>query len=194
MAYKIANIKWLRDQGWSISSSYASGFCPTYNEIVNEIPKGSITVDVNGTCIATSKVYTNNQLVCESDISISSTPTCSCSKINVTTTELNISASSALTQVGTITDSSCTSSVTYESTQSTWLTASTSGTNIRIGCSKNTTINSRNGSIKIKMNGIICATVNVTQNGITCPQYHIVPDKQVTCDGGVVNFSIATNE
>ena len=70
MAYKIANIKWLRDQGWSISSSYASSLCPTYNEIVNEIPKNSITVDVNGTCIATSKAYANNQLVCESDITI----------------------------------------------------------------------------------------------------------------------------
>ena len=193
MAYKIANIKWLRDQGWSISSSYASGLCPTYNEIVNEIPKGSITVDVNGTCVATSKAYTNNQLVCEGDISIGSAPTCTCSKINVTTTELNISASSALTQVGTITDSSCTSNVTYESTQSTWLTASTSGTNIRIECSKNTTFNSRNGSVNIKMNGTTCATVNVTQNGITCPQYQIVPDKEVTCDGGAVHFSIATN-
>ncbi len=70
MAYKIANIKWLRDQGWSISSSYASSLCPTYNEIVNEIPKDSTTVDVNETCIATSKAYTNNQLVCESDISV----------------------------------------------------------------------------------------------------------------------------
>lgn len=71
MSYKIANIKWLRDQGWNISSSYASDLCPTYNEIVNEIPKGSITVDVNRTCIATSKAYANNQLVCESDISFS---------------------------------------------------------------------------------------------------------------------------
>lgn len=69
--YKIANIKWLRDKGWSIPSSYADSICPTYNEIVNEIPKGSITVNVNGTCIATSKAYTNNQLVCEGDISIS---------------------------------------------------------------------------------------------------------------------------
>lgn len=99
MAYKIANIKWLRDQGWSISSSYASGFCPTYNEIVNEIPKGSTTVNVNGTCIATSKAYANNQLVCESDISI----------------------------------------------------------------------------------------------GSDCPQYQITPDKQVTCDGGIVHFT-ATQE
>ena len=56
--YKIANIKWLRDKGWSIPSSYADSICPTYNEIVNEIPKGSITVDVSGT-------YSNNQLVCE---------------------------------------------------------------------------------------------------------------------------------
>lgn len=92
-----------------------------------------------------------------------------------------------------ITDSSCTSNVTYESTQSTWLTASTSGTNIRIRCSKNTTVNSRNSSVNIKMNGTTCATVNVTQNGITCPQYQIVPDKEVTCDGGAVHFSIATN-
>jgi hypothetical protein len=76
MAYKIANIKWLRDQGWSISSSYASGLCPSYNEIVNEIPKGSITVDVNRTCTATSKTYANNQLVCESDINISIAPYC----------------------------------------------------------------------------------------------------------------------
>lgn len=69
--YKIANIKWLREQGWEISSSYASSLCPTYNEIVNEIPKDSNTVNVNETCVATSKAYTNNQLVCESDISIS---------------------------------------------------------------------------------------------------------------------------
>lgn len=68
--YKIANIKWLRDQGWEISSSYADGLCPTYNEIVNEIPKGSTTVDVNETCIATSQAYANNQLVCEDDIHI----------------------------------------------------------------------------------------------------------------------------
>lgn len=78
--YKIANIKWLRDQGWDISSSYASGLCPTYNAIVNEIPKGSITVNVNGTCIATSKAYSSNQLVCENDITIN---TVDCSQYQV---------------------------------------------------------------------------------------------------------------
>ena len=72
--YKIANIKWLREKGWGISSSYADSICPTYNEIVNEIPKNSIKVDVNGTCIATSKAYANNQLVCESDITIKGKP------------------------------------------------------------------------------------------------------------------------
>lgn len=79
--YKIANIKWLRDQGWDISSSYASGLCPTYNAIKNDIPKGSITVNVSGTCVATSKAYSNNQLVCEDDIKII---TVDCSKYEVT--------------------------------------------------------------------------------------------------------------
>ena len=94
--YKIANIKWLRDQGWSISSSYASSLCPTYNEIVNEIPKNSITVDVNGTCIATSKAYANNQLVCESDITIE--PAVDCSKYGFTANTLNEVTSTSSTQ------------------------------------------------------------------------------------------------
>ena len=85
--YKIANIKWLREKGWEISSSYADSICPTYNEIVNEIPKNSITVDVNGTCIATSKAYANNQLVCESDITIE--PVVDCSKYGFTANTLN---------------------------------------------------------------------------------------------------------
>ena len=96
MAYKIANIKWLRDQGWSISSSYASSLCPTYNEIVNEIPKSSIKVDVNGTCIATSKAYANNQLVCESDITIE--PAVDCSKYGFTANTLNEVTSTSSTQ------------------------------------------------------------------------------------------------
>ena len=189
--YKIANIKWLRDQGWNISSSYASDLCPTYNEIVNEIPKGSITVNVNGTCIATSKAYANNQLVCESDISIGSdcpqyqitpdkqvtcdggivhftatTDNCTCSQVGVDITELNISADSALTQVGVITTNDCVPNVTYESTQPTWLTGVTPHSNdIRIKCSENTTYNSRSGSVNVKMNGNTCSTVNVTQAG-----------------------------
>ena len=96
MAYKIANIKWLRDQGWSISSSYASSLCPTYNEIVNDIPKSSIKVDVNGTCIATSKAYANNQLVCESDITIE--PAVDCSKYGFTANTLNEVTSTSSTQ------------------------------------------------------------------------------------------------
>ena len=166
MAYKIANIKWLRDQGWSISSSYASSLCPTYNKIVNEIPKDSNTVNVNEICVATSKAYTNNQLVCESDITIEPGETCTCSQINVSITELNISADSALTQVGNITTNDCAPNVTYESTQPTWLNGVTTGTNnIRIKCSKNTAYNSRSGSVNIKMNGTTCSTVNVTQKG-----------------------------
>lgn len=162
MAYKIANIKWLRDQGWNISSSYASDLCPTYNEIVNEIPKDSITVNVSGT-------YSNNQLVCEKDITI--TDTCTCNQINVSITELNISADSALTQVGTITTNDCIPNVTYESTQPTWLSGVTYISNdIRIKCSENTTYNSRSGSVNVKMNGTTCSTVNVTQAGKPTPQ------------------------
>ena len=265
--YKIANIKWLREKGWEISSSYADSICPTYNEIVNEIPKNSITVDVNGTCIATSKAYANNQLVCESDITIepvvdcnsvyqfstitapleahttapiawsidsleqltytiknsggfltgitivqtadrwqymgefnttTSTSdrtatieykngdgtcvfpqelvmkgeTCTCSQINVSITELNISADSALTQVGNITTNDCAPNVTYESTQPTWLIGATTDTNnIRIKCSKNTAYNSRSGSVNVKINGTTCSTVNVTQKGKPVQQY-----------------------
>lgn len=94
--YKIANIKWLREKGWEISSSYADSICPTYNEIVNEIPKSSIKVDVNGTCIATSKAYANNQLVCESDITIE--PVVDCSKYGFTANTLNEVTSTSSTQ------------------------------------------------------------------------------------------------
>lgn len=173
--YKIANIKWLREKGWEISSSYADSICPTYNEIVNEIPKNSITVDVNGTCIATSKAYANNQLVCESDITIEPKgETCTCSQINVSITELNISADSALNKVGDITTNDCAPNVTYESTQPTWLSGVTTGTNnIRIKCSKNTAYSSRSGSVNVKMNGTTCSTVNVTQKGKPAPQYSV---------------------
>lgn len=283
--YKIANIKWLREKGWEISSSYADSICPTYNEIVNEIPKNSITVDVNGTCIATSKAYANNQLVCESDITIepvvdcnsvyqfstitapleahttapiawsidsleqltytiknsggfltgitivqtadrwqymgefnttTSTSdrtatieykngdgtcvfpqelvmkgeTCTCSQINVSITELNISADSALTQVGNITTNDCAPNVTYESTQPTWLIGATTDTNnIRIKCSKNTAYNSRSGSVNVKINGTTCSTVNVTQKGKPAQQY-IVSTNLIISSGSSGSLSV----
>ena len=99
---------------------------------------------------------------------------CSCSQINVSITELNISADSALTQVGDITTNDCAPNVTYESTQPTWLSGVTTGTNnIRIKCSKNTAYNSRSGSVNVKMNGTTCSTVNVTQKGKPAPQYSV---------------------
>lgn len=100
--------------------------------------------------------------------------TCTCSQINVSITELNISADSALTQVGNITTNDCAPNVTYESTQPTWLSGVTTGTNnIRIKCSKNTAYNSRSGSVNIKMNGTTCSTVNVTQKGKPAPQHRV---------------------
>ena len=99
------------------------------------------------------------------------TDTCTCNKINVSITELNISADSALTQVGTITTNDCIPNVTYESTQPTWLSGVTYISNdIRIKCSENTTYNSRSGSVNVKMNGNTCSTVNVTQAGKPTPQ------------------------
>ena len=100
--------------------------------------------------------------------------TCTCSQINVSITELNISDDSALTQVGDITTNDCAPNVTYESTQPTWLSGVTTGTNnIRIKCSKNTAYSSRSGSVNIKMNGTTCSTVNVTQKGKPAPQYPV---------------------
>ena len=69
--YKIANIKWLRDQGWIIPDTYSDSVCPTYAEITSEIPKeGVSSVVVNSTCTATSVAYTSGNLVCEVDITI----------------------------------------------------------------------------------------------------------------------------
>lgn len=97
--------------------------------------------------------------------------TCTCSQVGVDITELNISADSALTQVGVITTNDCVPNVTYTSTQPSWLSGVTTGSNnIRIKCSENTTYNSRNGSVNIKMNGNTCSTVNVTQEGKPTPQ------------------------
>lgn len=104
-------------------------------------------------------------------VSGTTTDTCTCNQINVSITELNISADSALTQVGIITTNDCISNVTYESTQPTWLSGVTYISNdIRIKCSENTTYNSRSGSVNIKMNGNTCSTVNVTQEGKPTPQ------------------------
>lgn len=115
--YKIANIKWLRDQGWSISSSYASSLCPTYNEIVNEIPKDSNTVNVNETCVATSKAYTNNQLVCESDISIS----LNCSVYGFVDRNISVDSSS-VTQIVAESLSSANTLTFSSSKSSNWIT------------------------------------------------------------------------
>lgn len=117
MEYKIANIKWLRDQGWSISSSYASSLCPTYNEIVNEIPKDSNTVNVNETCVATSKAYTNNQLVCESDISIS----LNCSVYGFVDRNISVDSSS-VTQIVAESLSSANTLTFSSSKSSNWIT------------------------------------------------------------------------
>lgn len=172
MAYKIANIKWLRDQGWSISSSYASSWCPTYNEIVNEIPKDSTTVDVNGTCIATSKAYTNNQLVCESDINIGS----NCSVYGFVDRNISVASSSgtpivaeSLSSANTLTFSSSDSSnwITFNSVE-------TFGKKMYIcNVTENTSQDIRIGFAVFTSNDGCEFTATVTQSGKTQQTYEI---------------------
>ena len=122
--------------------------------------------------------------------------TCTCSQIGVSVTELNISADSALTQVGVITTNDCVPNVTYESTQPTWLSGVTPHTNdIRIKCSENTTYNSRSGSVNVKMNGNTCVTVNVTQAGkaVDCTSYDFNKKSPSVNTGASSNVIIATS-
>lgn len=166
MEYKIANIKWLRDQGWSISSSYASSLCPTYNEIVNEIPKDSITVDVNGTCIATSKAYTNNQLVCESDITIE--PAVDCSVYGFVDRNISVDSSS-VTQIVAESLSSANTLTFSSSKSSNWITfnsVETSGKKMyKCNVTENTSQDTRNGLAVFTSNDGCEFTANVTQSG-----------------------------
>ena len=75
--YKITTIKYLRQQGWQIADTYDDGDCPTYLAITSEIPvSGVSSVDVSATCVATSEAYSDNQLVCESDVRIVKTADC----------------------------------------------------------------------------------------------------------------------
>ena len=162
--YKIANIKWLREQGWEISSSYASSLCPTYNEIVNEIPKGSNTVNVNETCVATSKAYTNNQLVCESDISIS----LNCSVYGFVDRNISVDSSS-VTQIVAESLSSANTLTFSSSKSSNWITfnsVETSGKKMyKCNVTENTSQDTRNGLAVFTSNDGCEFTANVTQSG-----------------------------
>ena len=174
MEYKIANIKWLRDQGWSISSSYASSLCPTYNEIVNEIPKDSITVDVNGTCIATSKAYTNNQLVCESDITIE--PAVDCSVYGFVDRGISVSSRGGIPIVAESLSSANT--LTFSSSKSSnWITfnsVETSGKKMyKCNVTENTSQDSRIGRVVFTSNDGCEFTAIVMQSGKTQQTYEI---------------------
>ena len=170
--YKIANIKWLRDQGWSISSSYASSLCPTYNEIVNEIPKDSNTVNVNETCVATSKAYTNNQLVCESDISIS----LNCSVYGFVDRNISVDSSS-VTQIVAESLSSA-NTLTFSSSKSAnWITFNSVETLEKkmyiCDITENTSQDIRRGFAVFTSNDGCEFTATVIQNGKTQQTYEI---------------------
>lgn len=162
--YKIANIKWLREQGWEISSSYANSLCPTYNEIVNEIPKDSNTVNVNKTCVATSKAYTNNQLVCESDISIS----LNCSVYGFVDRNISVSSRGGTPTVAESLSSADT--LTFSSSKSSnWITfnsVETSGKKMyKCNVTENTSQDIRRGFAVFTSNDGCEFTANVTQSG-----------------------------
>lgn len=170
--YKIANIKWLRDQGWSISSSYASSLCPTYNEIVNEIPKDSNTVNVNETCVATSKAYTNNQLVCESDISIS----LNCSVYGFVDRNISVDSSS-VTQIVAESLSSA-NTLTFSSSKSAnWITFNSVETLEKkmyiCDITENTSQDIRRGFAVFTSNDGCEFTATVIQSGKTEQKYEI---------------------
>ena len=173
MEYKIANIKWLRDQGWSISSSYASSLCPTYNEIVNEIPKDSNTVNVNKTCVATSKAYTNNQLVCESDISIS----LNCSVYGFVDRGISVDSSS-VTQIVAESLSSANTLTFSSSKSSNWITFNSVETSekkmYKCNVTENTSQDIRRGFAVFTSNDGCEFTATVMQNGKTQQTYEIV--------------------
>lgn len=170
--YKIANIKWLREQGWEISSSYASSLCPTYNEIVNEIPKDSNTVNVNETCVATSKAYTNNQLVCESDISIS----LNCSVYGFVDRNISVDSSS-VTQIVAESLSSANTLTFSSSKSSNWITfnsVETSGKKMyKCNVTENTSQDIRRGFAVFTSNDGCEFTANVTQSGEIQQTYEI---------------------
>ena len=172
MAYKIANIKWLRDQGWSISSSYASSLCPTYNEIVNEIPKDSNTVNVNETCVATSKAYTNNQLVCESDISIS----LNCSVYGFVSRNISVDSSS-VTQIVAESLSSANTLTFSSSKSSNWITFNSVETSEKkmyiCDITENTSQDNRIGRAVFTSNDGCEFTAIVMQSGKTQQTYEI---------------------
>ena len=172
MAYKIANIKWLRDQGWSISSSYASSLCPTYNEIVYEIPKDSNTVNVNETCVATSKAYTNNQLVCESDISIS----LNCSVYGFVDRGISVDSRGGTPIVAE--SLSSTDTLTFSSSKSSnWITfnsVETSGKKMyKCNVTENTSQDIRRGFAVFTSNDGCEFTATVMQSGKTQQTYEI---------------------
>ena len=172
MEYKIANIKWLRDQGWSISSSYASSLCPTYNEIVNGIPKDSNTVNVNETCVATSKAYTNNQLVCESDISIS----LNCSVYGFVDRGISVDSRGGTPIVAE--SLSSTDTLTFSSSKSSnWITfnsVETSGKKMyKCNVTENTSQDIRRGFAVFTSNDGCEFTATVMQSGKTEQKYEI---------------------
>ena len=172
MEYKIANIKWLRDQGWSISSSYASSLCPTYNEIVDEIPKDSNTVNVNETCVATSKAYTNNQLVCESDISIS----LNCSVYGFVDRGISVDSRGGTPIVAE--SLSSTDTLTFSSSKSSnWITfnsVETSGKKMyKCNVTENTSQDIRRGFAVFTSNDGCEFTATVMQSGKTEQKYEI---------------------
>ena len=172
--YKISNIKWLREKGWEISSSYADSICPTYNEIVNEIPKDSNTVNVNETCVATSKAYTNNQLVCESDISIS----LNCSVYGFVSRNISVDSSS-VTQIVAESLSSANTLTFSSSKSSSWITfnkveTETLEKNMYIcDITENTSQNNRIGRAVFTSNDGCEFTATVRQSGKTQQKYEI---------------------
>lgn len=170
--YKIANIKWLREQGWEISSSYASSLCPTYNKIVNEIPKDSNTVNVNETCVATSKAYTNNQLVCESDISIS----LNCSVYGFVDRNISVDSSS-VTQIVAESLSSANTLTFSSSKSSNWITfnsVETSGKKMyKCNVTENTSQDNRIGFAVFTSNDGCEFSATVMQSGKTQKTYEI---------------------
>lgn len=170
--YKIANIKWLREKGWEISSSYVDSICPTYNEIVNDIPKDSNTVNVNETCVATSKAYTNNQLVCESDISIS----LNCSVYGFVDRNISVSSRGGTPTVAESLSSADT--LTFSSSKSAnWITfnsVETSGKKMyKCNVTENTSQDIRRGFAVFTSNDGCEFTANVTQSGKTQQTYEI---------------------
>lgn len=154
----VTNIKWLRDNGWLISSDYQDSYCPNYKQLTihDQIPISGISnVTVDEICEATSENYTNNQLVCQVDIHML---TCSCDSFTASTASVTFDSSGSTSTVGSIV-SDC--SITKGTGTPSWITVSSTSGVVKLTATSNNTGSERTGTVTLNVGGD-CASKQIS--------------------------------